>query len=95
MMLIEPTMSAPPVIKNTTQPDDHKHVWLYPMVGRLVLPSPGGSFLRKPPGAHPSPEPIKGGGRPLDSGGFFSVVDNVRTDRDEMTPRKTMNRRRT
>jgi hypothetical protein len=36
-------------IKNMGQPNDCRHVWLYPMVTRLVLPSSGGSFLKKPP----------------------------------------------
>jgi hypothetical protein len=38
------------------------------MVGRLVLASPGGSFLRKPPLVDPPLWPIKGGDQPKNGG---------------------------
>jgi hypothetical protein len=39
--------------KSVRRPRAHEHTWPYPMVERLVLPSPDGPFLRKPPLADP------------------------------------------
>jgi hypothetical protein len=47
--------------KTVRRPRAQKHVCLYPLVECLVLPSPGGSFLRKTPLVDPPPWPIKGG----------------------------------
>jgi hypothetical protein len=52
-MALRPLLPMRSIIKNIGQPGDRKHTWLYPMVRRLVLPSPSGSFLRKPPLSDP------------------------------------------
>jgi hypothetical protein len=70
MMALRLMMPVPSTIKNTGQPSNHEHVWLYLMVRRPILQLSGGSFPRKPARANP-PQPIKGGGRPLDTGGSF------------------------
>jgi hypothetical protein len=63
MMVLGPSLSVLFAIKNMRQLGDRKHVWLHLVVECLVLPSPGGSFLRKSPRADPRPPwPIKGGG---------------------------------
>jgi hypothetical protein len=83
--LTVPALSA---IKNTIQLGNCKHACLYPVVEREVVPSLGGSFLRKPSLADPPPWLIKGGA-PRHKEGFLDPGLEFFRDLEEETPRKT------
>jgi hypothetical protein len=77
-------LPAPFTIKNKRQLVDSEHTWIYPMVKPLVLPSPRGSFPRKPPLEDPRPWPIIGGGRPSNmKKGFLGFFQCTHKDRPQ------------